>query len=140
MEINEILASNIFNIGRLIKEKIRSSDCLNDFTYLEFEILKFIERERETTMKSITDYLHIKPPSATPVINKLVDSGNIKRIQKSDDKRVIHIELTSKGLGLLQKKYKNIRKAVETFFSKLSDKDKRELIKILEKISYEKNK
>ena len=82
MEINEKLSSAIFNVGRLIREKI-SLDCSRDFTQSEIEILKFIAGNKNTTMRSAADYLHIKPASATPVIENLVKKGIIKRIKNN---------------------------------------------------------
>ena len=134
MENNEKLLSAIFNVGRLIKEEMSSSKCLADFTQTEIEILKFLHSQKKTTMKSIADYLHIKPSSATPVIDNLVKKGNLKRVQKKDDRRVIYIELTSKGAKSLQKKYKNIHTTIGKIFGKLNNKDKETLIQIFEKI------
>ncbi len=139
MDKDEKLSSTIFNVNRLIKEKIRLSDCLNGFPYTEIEVLRFVESKKKTTMKSIADYLHIKPPSATPLIDSLVKRGSLKRAQKIDDRRVVYVELTPKGLKSLQKKHDNIHKIVKIFFSKLNNKDKQNLITILEKISYGKN-
>ena len=81
-------------------------------------------------MKSIADYLHIKPSSTTPIIDNLVKKGSIKRISNNEDRRMVYIELTSKGSTTLQKKYKKIHKAIRKIFGKLNDKDKKTLIKI----------
>jgi len=140
METNEKLLSAIFNIGRLVKEEIGQSNCLADFTQTEIEVLKFLHGRRKTTMKSIADYLHIKPSSTTPVIDNLAKKGNIKRISDNKDRRVVYIELTAKGSTNLQKKYKSIHKTIKNVFGKLNDKDKKNLIIILQKISYEKHK
>ena len=137
METNEKLLSAIFNIGRLIREEICLSNCLADFTQTEIEILKFLHNKKNTTMKAIADYLHIKPSSATPVIENLVKKGSIKRIKDKNDRRAIFIILTSKGLKSLQKKYKNIHKTIGKVFEKLNDKDKKILIKIFKKIHAE---
>ena len=71
MELNEKLLSSIFNVGRLIREKIQV-DCSADFTHAEIEVLKFIGENKITNMKDIADYLHIKPSSTTPLIDHLV--------------------------------------------------------------------
>src|ERR1035437_757038 len=120
MENNEKLLSAIFNVGRLIRERIYSSNCLAGFTHSEIEILKLINGKKSATMKSIADYLHIKPSSATPVIESLVRKGDIKRIQKKDDRRVVYIELTAKGLKSMQKNHKNIQKTIGKIFGKLN--------------------
>lgn len=134
METNEKLLSVIFNVGRLIREEICQSNCLVDFTQSELEILKFLHGKKNTPMKLIADYLHIKPSSATPVIKNLVKKGSIKRILNKDDRRLIYIELTPKGLKSLEKKYKNIHKTIGKVFGKLSEKDKKTLIQIFGKI------
>ena len=135
METNEKLVSVIFSVGRLIKEKIQKNNSLADFTQIEIETLKFLCGKKETTMKDIADYLHIKPSSATPVINNLVKRGEVKRTQKNGDRRVIYIEITPKGLKSLQKKYKNIHKTINGIFGKLSENDKKALTKIFEKLT-----
>ena len=89
-------------------------------------------------MRAIADYLHIKPSSATPMIDNLVKKGNLKRTKDKKDRRIVYIGLTKKGLKSLQKKYKTIHKTLEKVFGKLSDKDKKNLVKIFEKI-HEKN-
>jgi len=137
METNEKLLSAIFNVGRLIREEIHASNCLADFTHAEIEVLKFLQGKKNTTMKSIADYLHIKPSSTTSTIDVLVKRGSIKRVASAKDRRVVYIELTSKGLKSLQKKYKNIHKTMGKIFGGLSDKNKKTLIKIFEKIHAE---
>ena len=137
MENNEKLLSAIFNVGRLMKEKIHAGKCLADFTYTEVEVLKFMQGKKNMTMKSLADHLHIKPSSATPLIDNLVKKGSLKRSGKKGDRRVVYIELTSKGLQELQKKYKNIHKTIGKIFGKLNNKDKKDLIKIFKKIHAE---
>ena len=134
METNEKLLSSIFSIGRLIREKILESKSLADFTHLEIEILKFLHGKKNTTMKEISDYLRIKPSSATPVIDSLVKKGNLKRVKNSTDRRMLYITMTAKGNRNLQNKCKNIHKTIKNVFSPLSEKDKKELIKIFNKI------
>lgn len=134
MENNEKLVSAIFNVGRLIREEIQQTSGLADFTQTEIETLKFLHGKKNVTMRSLADYLHIKPSSATSVINNLVEKGSIKRANEKDDRRVVYIELTKSGLKSLQKKYKTIHKTIKKVFGKLNPKDKKDLIKIFEKI------
>ena len=133
METNEKLSSSIFNIGRLIREKMRET-CAADFTQTELEALKFVECNKNSTMRQIADYLYIKPSSATSLVNNLFKKGVIKRSGNKNDRRTIYIVTTPKGLKILQKKYKTIHKTINKVFEKLSKKDKENLIKIFNKI------
>jgi DNA-binding MarR family transcriptional regulator len=133
----EKLLSVIFNVGRLIKEEMRASACLVDFTQTEIETIKFVQDKKTTTMRPIADYLHIKPSSVTPLIDKLVKSGHLRRITGEVDRRALYIGLTAKGLKDLQKKYKTIHKSIGKIFGKLSANDKKNLINIFQKIHAE---
>jgi MarR family 2-MHQ and catechol resistance regulon transcriptional repressor len=135
METNEKLLSAILNVGRLVREEIHASNCLADFTQTEIQILNFLQGKKKNTMKSIADYLHIKPSSATPVIDNLAKKGSIKRIQEKEDRRIVYIELTPKGLKSMQDKHKNIQKTIKKIFVKLSEKDKQILIKIFTQLN-----
>lgn len=135
MNQEEKLLSAIFNVGGLIRKKIHESNCLEDFTRTEIEILKLLNDKKSRTMKFIAGYLHIKPSSATPVVDGLVKRGNLKRTQSKDDRRVVYIEITFRGLKSLQEKYKNIHKTIRNVFGKLSDKDKKNLIKIFNRLN-----
>ena len=134
MEINDNLLSAIFDVARLIKEEMREGNCLADFTQTEIEILKFLAGEKNVTMKAIANFLHIKPSSVTPVVENLAKRGCIKRTSEKNDRRVVHIKLTAKGLKSLQKKYRNIHKIIKNTFGALSNNDKKTLIKIFKKI------
>lgn len=133
MELNEKLSSAIFNVGRLIREKIHA-DVPADFTQGEIEVLKLLEVKKGITMRMIANYLHIKPSSATPLIGNLVRKGFLKRVNDKADRRIVYIIMTPKGLKTLQKKYKTIHKTINKIFGKLSKKDKENLIKIFSKI------
>ena len=135
METNEKLLSSILNAGRLVREQILQSKCLADFTHSEIEVLKFLDGKQGTTMKEISDYLRIKPSSATPVIDNLVKKGNLKRVKNLKDRRELYIEMTKKGEKTLKEKYKKIHGTIKKVFGKLSEKDKNTLIKIFNKIN-----
>ena len=106
----------------------------NDFTQTEIEVLKFIGKNKNIKMRAVASYLHIKPSSTTPLIENLVKKGSLKRVEDKNDRRAVYISLTSKGLKSLHKKYKVIHKTISKIFGRLSEKDKKNLINILEKI------
>lgn len=131
---NEKLISTIFDVGRQIKQELIRGKCLEDFTQTEIEILKFIGSRKKVTMKAVAEHLCIKPSSATSAVERLVEKGSIKRVYDKNDRRVVYIEFTTKGLVTLKKKYKVLQKTIKDVFSGLSNKEKIDLIKIFEKI------
>ena len=63
-----------------------------------------------------------------------IKKGDIKRIYSEKDRRMVYIELTTKGIKSLQEMQKNKHTTIEKIFGKLNNIDKKTLIKIFEKI------
>lgn len=134
------LISAIMNVGRILKEKIHSSKCLSDFSPAEIEVLTFLRKNKNSTMRAVADYLHIKPPSVTSTIDHLAKRRVVKRAYTVEDRREVRLVVTEKGIKLLQAKQEKIHKAIKKIFNPLSKKDKEVLIKIFEKITNDKTK
>jgi len=137
MGTNEKLLSSIFDVGRLIRQKMFLDKCFTDLCHSEIEALMFLKDSGTSTMKAIADHLRIKPSSVTPIIDRLFKKGILKRIADKKDRRVTYIALTKNGLKEIDRKHKQIHKNIKKVFIKLSEKNKQDLIKILKKIHAE---
>lgn len=73
--------------------------------------------------------------TVTPLINKLVCLGYIEKEQSKEDKRVVFIKLTDKGLKL-QEKFNQISSQVfETSYKNFTDEEKYNLLALLKKLN-----
>ena len=70
--------SLIFSVSRMIKEKYRDERQEN-ISGMKLETLRYI-KENKPLMKDIAEYLSITPPSATSLINHLVEAKLVERI------------------------------------------------------------
>jgi DNA-binding MarR family transcriptional regulator len=129
------LISMLFTTGRLIKERTGSQDGVDPFSYLRLETLRFISESGGVAMRDIAYHLRITPPSATSLINGLVKSGQLNRTQDKEDRRVVLLKITPKGEKILATEFKKITKRMEKIFSKLDEKEIKDFIRILEKLS-----
>ncbi|PIR66504.1 MAG: hypothetical protein COU51_03090 [Parcubacteria group bacterium CG10_big_fil_rev_8_21_14_0_10_36_14] len=103
---------------------------------IRFASLQFIIEKEKPTMKDLASFLHIKPPSATILINGLVRFGFIKRKSDTKDRRITRLRITEKGKDYFDKTLKKMSNNVRTIFTKLSEQEIGELIKILKKLYY----
>lgn len=137
----EYLISLFFNTGRLIKEQ----SCKNKnqrptsihhqhFSMLRIEVVQLIEAEKPT-MKRIAEYLHIKAPSATSLINGLVKVGYIKRITDGKDRRMVQMAITDKGKVFLKDGLKQMTEKLKEVLLKLEQKQIDNFIKMMEEIN-----
>jgi len=137
----EYLMSLFFNTGRLIKEKsgqIDTPGCPvmagSHYSMLRVEVIRLIELE-EPTMKRIAEYLNIKAPSATSLVNGLVHTGYIKRISSPDDRRMVKMKITDKGREYLKDGMKHMTEKIKEVLSKLKQEKIDNFIKIMEDIN-----
>lgn len=87
------------------------------------------------TPSRISEVLGVRPPTVTPLLDRMERKGLIIREPSSQDRRVIRILATNKGLAA-EKKH---RQSVEVFYEELSHRMSREELKeflrLLDKIT-----
>ena len=130
----EYLISLFFNTGRLIKEKSCNNEEIDPISMLKIEAIRLIEAEKPT-MKRIAEYLHIKAPSATSIINGLVKMGYVKRTTDSNDRRVVQIIITNKGKSFFKDRLEQMNEKVKEVLLKLKQNQIDNFIQIMEEIN-----
>jgi len=128
--LNELL----LGFRRKLIEKRSKKPLEHDLTFSQFETLWFIGLNGKKNMETIADFLKIKPPSATSMINKLEKKRLIKRIRDPKDRRVTYISLTTNTKKHLKTICKQKEIMLDQLVSKLSKKDKTDLHRIIKKI------
>jgi MarR family transcriptional regulator, lower aerobic nicotinate degradation pathway regulator len=134
-QLTDDLISLIFNTGQILREKVSEKIGFKDCSFLHAQTLHFIKDKDKTTMKDVAGYLRITPPSATSLINSLVEKGLLIRTSDKDDRRTIKLEITKEGTELMKNNFKRVTGIIEKSISRLSEKEKKGFINILNKIS-----
>ncbi|MCR4330195.1 MAG: MarR family transcriptional regulator [Candidatus Roizmanbacteria bacterium] len=101
----------------------------------------------KNTMGKIADDLVISLPSATSLVEKLVERGFVERTHDTHDRRLVLIHLTQAGEKKLKKATSTKMKRMSYLMEKISPLDKKNLFTILnntynalEQHNHEKNK
>jgi DNA-binding MarR family transcriptional regulator len=126
-EIGELL----FNFRRKIIESEKNKIMKDDLTFSQFETLWFIGPGGKKTMESIAKHFNIKPPSVTSIVDKMKSKGIIKKVRDKKDKRIYYVSLTSKAEKHFSEMKKHKEKIIKIIVSKLSEKDKEDLKRII---------
>lgn len=109
-----------------------------NLTRSQMDVLIFLKinekKNIETNQKDIEKALSLKNPTVTGILDRLEDKGYIKRNVSSKDKRLKRITLTSASNEILLKSRNHAKKIEEKILSSLSDEEKDELLKLLDKI------
>ena len=131
----EQLVSMIFTTSRLIRERSGNQEKIDPFSILQLETLRYVDEKENTSMREIADYLCITAPSATSLIDTLVKSRRLERIHDKADRRLVRLAVTPKGKEALVVGFKKITKRMQAVLGNLSEKERADLIMILEKLS-----
>ena len=126
----------IFSTGRLIRKQSRGEKDRPDiFSALRMEVLHYVAGKKDPLMKEVADDFYVTSPSATSLINPLVESGMLKRIMDKNDRRVVRLSITLKGRKILKESFSEINSRLRKILVKLNTKEQKDFIKILEKLS-----
>ena len=94
----------VFTLSRITREGVEEKS--NSLSYIQFQTLSFLLKQRNPTMKEISKHIHITAPSTTILINNLVRMKLVSRINDETDRRVIRLILTTSGREELEKETK----------------------------------
>lgn len=99
-----------------------------------FEVIIFLAHAGEATMKEVAEMLHITPPSASVLIDTLVEKKLVKRAPSEKDRRTIHIKLSTEAQKLMISIHKKKVSIFKKMLSKLNSEDQENLTRILNKL------
>jgi len=103
-------------------------------TFSQFFILNFLNQSGETKMKDLAGFMKVTTPAMTGIIERLVRQGYLKRLYDTLDRRIIRVDLTVKGKGLLLKIKEQRRKIDLKVFARLSEEDRQDYLRIMQQI------
>jgi DNA-binding MarR family transcriptional regulator len=130
----EQIISLFFTTSRLIYKQSKDKDRPDFFSFLQLEVLNYIKENKKPLMKEVAGFLSITPPSATPLINRLVKLGMLERCSDKDDRRAIRLSLTPKGQEMLKKEFKKVTDRMRKTLMMLNNKEQKNLVEIFQKL------
>jgi DNA-binding MarR family transcriptional regulator len=98
----------------------------------QYNILRILKGAGEAIkVQTIKERMIERAPNATRLMDKLSDKELIERIPCPDDRRVVHIQITNKGLNLLINISKNFK---DDLLKNLTENEAEQLSNLLDKI------
>jgi len=126
----------LFSILRLIQSHLVHANKSNEeiSSPVQWHTLHFIKDRKNPLMKDLADHLSITPPSATSLIDGLVESKMLKRDFDKHDRRAVRLVITAKGDKAIQKGFNHMSEQIKKIFACLDKKEQKQLISIYKKI------
>lgn len=131
--VNEILVRLFANILD-IEEKCLKIGEFSDLSISEMHVLENIGINRERTMSDTAKDLRITSGTLTTAVDNLIRKGYVERKRSVEDRRVVIIKLTEKGVAAYRAHEEFHRDMVISALQQLDTKEEELLIKILSDI------
>lgn len=132
--INHVLVSLINEIWEL-EEKAIITDEFKDLTNNDMHVIEAIGTGDGRNMSSIARKLNITVGSLTTAMNGLVNKEYVERHRSEEDRRVVYVKLTSKGIRAYRHHEDYHRQMTQAVVDKLDEKEMPVLLKMLDALS-----
>ncbi|QED45979.1 MarR family transcriptional regulator [Cytobacillus dafuensis] len=110
---------------------------MKENTFLEVHSIDLIEKIEDPNVTKLSKSLRVTRGAISKTMKKLIEDGAVEKYQKQENKKEIYYKLTDVGRDIYIEHEKMHSSRIEKdrgFFSQLSEEEKNQLIKILNKI------
>ncbi|MBI4766690.1 MAG: MarR family transcriptional regulator [Deltaproteobacteria bacterium] len=99
-----------------------------------YSILRILERSGPLSLSAVGRQLIIAKQNMTTIVDKLMKDGLVERRYDANDRRVINVLITEKGIRFLKESMLGLKNIVRINLSELSDEDIESLYKALQTV------
>jgi DNA-binding MarR family transcriptional regulator len=130
MKQSERLAISMDNIRKMMQRH----QPVMSIPKSEFMMLKFISEDDAPKLSDISNKLHISNAATSQIIASLESKKLVKRTMSKEDRRIIYVSLTDKGIKTIMEAKKIMHQFMEGVVNNLGSEDSEDLIRILGKL------
>lgn len=132
--INNILVNLINEIWEL-EEKAIITEEFKDLTNNDMHVIEAVGLGDGRNMSSIAKKLNITVGSLTTAMNSLVNKKYVERRRSEEDRRVVYVKLTAKGIKAYKHHEDYHRQMTQAILDKLDETEIPVLVKTLDALS-----
>jgi len=104
-------------------------------TQTQFLLLAAIRAYGRCTMGVLARSLHVTMPTASGIVDRLVNSGQVRRIPQTEDRRQVVVELTGKGRTFFREFEAVIRRRWEEVLVALNQEELEAFHRVIAKLT-----
>jgi DNA-binding MarR family transcriptional regulator len=131
---DESLSEAFWNVARRLREMSQETLAPWDITPAHLRALRTLKRRGTMRLSELSEHLHIAPRSTTEVVDALESRGLVRRQTDPGDRRATLVEVTDRGVAILEAIRAVRGTEAERVFGRLSPADRADLARILGKL------
>lgn len=133
--LDDQLIKTQFMFMRAIKNEFDEKSTITSLTMVQLLALVYLKEKQSPQLGEFARSFHITKPSATSLVDKLVQLKLARREEDKEDRRIIRVRLTSQGELTLRKAMEERTAVMKKFLTKLSEKDKEDLLRVFKRMA-----
>ena len=90
--------------------------------------LERLSRQGECPMNSLARFLGVSRPAATGLVDRLIAQGLVRREGDPLDRRIVRVEITAKGRGIVRTIWEQKRRMITEVFGQLPASDREQYL------------
>ena len=137
LDTREKLAWQILTVAPVLKKRLFRPDFeqTNHQLPLSYaQVLATLDAVGSMTVTEISERFDIAKPNITPLIDRMIEAGYVKRVRNSTDRRVVHVIILEKGREKVGEMIGSLKKTIQSWSEKISDEDMEKVEKSIEVI------
>ena len=111
---------------------IKSQSSAAELSLAQLRCLLNIARNDNCTLRELSELLGISPPSASSLVERLVNMDLVQRDNDRNDRRAIRLHIAPAGAEMLARHREEYRLHLHRFFSPMSAEQRRAMLSALE--------
>ncbi|MBQ4898879.1 MarR family transcriptional regulator [Paenibacillus sp. Marseille-P2973] len=133
-ELIERYMAAYFTVTKRLHGEIREV-LQDDLTMDQFQIIDYIVVRGNVTSTELAESFAVGKSSITAIITRLADKGILERTRDEDDRRVVYLSLTDRGLDNYKKAQAKIMETVSTYLVHFGHDEVEGFISVFEKLA-----
>jgi DNA-binding MarR family transcriptional regulator len=129
-DITDQVVQKYMEMQMLFRRNILTQSKL-PMSIIHYATLSVLTKIGPVSLKKLSESLNITPASASVLVQKLQKEGLVQKKNDKNDKRSIRVLSTLKGQQKIKKAYAHMKKYGRSLFLDLTEKDKKDFIRIL---------
>ncbi|MBI4556990.1 MAG: MarR family transcriptional regulator [Candidatus Hydrogenedentes bacterium] len=138
-------ARNLFDTVRMLKDRLiaRVSTASNarnsgspgiDFTVPQINMLSTIRKRGQVTIKELAELLRVSAPSASSMVDRLVEMGGLSREQNKLDRREVVVRITAEAEEAIEQTERQMFEGIAEILERMGPEDARKWCEVYERI------
>ncbi|KSU84159.1 MarR family transcriptional regulator [Fictibacillus enclensis] len=104
-----------------------------DLTRTQYILMRMLSERDRWTVTELAEVLEVKPSAVTVAVDRLYKKNYVQRYRSEADRRIVYLELSETGSGILKEAEERRLESMENLLSRISRDDLEALITIYDK-------